>query len=463
MQAIIAIDAVRLDEAARLFEEAREFRRQTADTDFGDIDFMAAEGDILEGRVEEGLAAMLRVAYDARGARREGTGVTAFRWAAHMAVRVMDYPTAEIGIGEGLKYADEIEQSYCRHVLAATSAHVAWTQGRWNDAIPTAEIELVERGSRRGTLGSRDALGYVAFGRGQVERARTLLEASLEIGRSSAEVDLIVPPMWGLAETALVAREPQVAIDWCEEALEVARATGEQALLVPFVVTGVRACQALVRPDAAEAWLERVRAQLEGWTRASVALEHGEGLLRLQAGSTVSARGHLEAAIAGWDAIGRIWEGTWARLDLAACLIRSNRHADALPVLRAVQEVADRLDSPPLRSRCDELNSLARRRGVTDEPWRPLTTREFEVARLVAEGMTNAEIADELGLSPKTVSAHLEHILAKLGAMRRAEVATWVSTVRAPGMAGVVARDRGRPPLRSGRRETRTRKRRVAP
>ena len=119
-----------------------------------------------------------------------------------------------------------------------------------------------------------------------------------------------MPPMWGLAEPALVAREPQVAIDWCEEALEVARATGEQALLVPFVVTGVRACQALVRPDAAEAWLERVRAQLEGWTRASVALEHGEGLLRLQAGSTVSARGHLEAAIAGWDAIGRIWEGT---------------------------------------------------------------------------------------------------------------------------------------------------------
>ena len=267
-RAIIAIDAVRLDEAARLFEEAREFRRQSADTDFGDIDFMAAEADILEGRVEEGLAAMLRVAYDARGARRESTGVTAFRWAAHMAVRVMDYPTAEIGIGEGLKYADEIEQSYCRHVLAATSAHVAWTQGRWNDAIPTAEIELVERGSRRGTLGSRDALGYVAFGRGQVERARTLLEASLEIGRSSAEVDLIVPPMWGLAETALVAREPQVAIDWCEEALEVARATGEQALLVPFVVTGVRACQALVRPDAAEAWLERVRAQLEGWARA---------------------------------------------------------------------------------------------------------------------------------------------------------------------------------------------------
>jgi DNA-binding CsgD family transcriptional regulator len=66
---------------------------------------------------------------------------------------------------------------------------------------------------------------------------------------------------------------------------------------------------------------------------------------------------------------------------------------------------------------------------VTDEPWRPLTAREFEVARLVAEGRTNAEIAGELGLSPKTVSAHVEHILGKLGASRRAEIATWATTV----------------------------------
>ena len=63
-----------------------------------------------------------------------------------------------------------------------------------------------------------------------------------------------------------------------------------------------------------------------------------------------------------------------------------------------------------------------------DEPWRPLTVARVRGRRgLVAEGMTNAEIAEELGLSPKTVSAHLEHILAKLGAMRRAEVAAWVS------------------------------------
>jgi len=47
-------------------------------------------------------------------------------------------------------------------------------------------------------------------------------------------------------------------------------------------------------------------------------------------------------------------------------------------------------------------------------------------------GRTNAEIATELFVSPRTVGAHVEHILAKLGASRRAEIATWVATVLQP-------------------------------
>jgi DNA-binding CsgD family transcriptional regulator len=57
----------------------------------------------------------------------------------------------------------------------------------------------------------------------------------------------------------------------------------------------------------------------------------------------------------------------------------------------------------------------------------PLTAREFEVARLIAEGATNREIAERLVIAPKTASTHVEHILAKLGVSRRAEIAAWVS------------------------------------
>ena len=72
---------------------------------------------------------------------------------------------------------------------------------------------------------------------------------------------------------------------------------------------------------------------------------------------------------------------------------------------------------------------MARGRVAEEEPWRPLTAREYDVARLISEGRTNAEIADKLGIAPKTASSHVEHILAKLGASRRAEIAAWASTV----------------------------------
>src|SRR5204862_8353965 len=49
-----------------------------------------------------------------------------------------------------------------------------------------------------------------------------------------------------------------------------------------------------------------------------------------------------------------------------------------------------------------------------------LTRREVEVLRLVARGLSNKEIAERLVISPKTVSNHVEHIYAKIGASSRA-------------------------------------------
>ncbi|MGH9095314.1 MAG: response regulator transcription factor, partial [Acidimicrobiales bacterium] len=61
-----------------------------------------------------------------------------------------------------------------------------------------------------------------------------------------------------------------------------------------------------------------------------------------------------------------------------------------------------------------------------------LTTREHEVAALVAEGLTNGQIAAKLYISTKTASVHVSNILAKLGMRSRAEVAAWVVRPRPP-------------------------------
>ena len=65
----------------------------------------------------------------------------------------------------------------------------------------------------------------------------------------------------------------------------------------------------------------------------------------------------------------------------------------------------------------------APRRGRGD----PLTPREWEVAELVAQGLTNREIADRLVVAARTVDSHVAHILAKLGFSARAQVAAWVT------------------------------------
>jgi DNA-binding CsgD family transcriptional regulator/sugar lactone lactonase YvrE len=55
-----------------------------------------------------------------------------------------------------------------------------------------------------------------------------------------------------------------------------------------------------------------------------------------------------------------------------------------------------------------------------------LSRRELEVSRLVAEGLTNREIAARLFVSERTVDGHLEHVREKLGVNTRAQVAAWV-------------------------------------
>ncbi|MDP9861801.1 MULTISPECIES: ATP-binding protein [Streptosporangium] len=70
-----------------------------------------------------------------------------------------------------------------------------------------------------------------------------------------------------------------------------------------------------------------------------------------------------------------------------------------------------------------------------DSGWAPLTRREWEVAELVAEGLTNRQIAHRLMVLQRTVDSHVEHILAKLGFSARAQVAAWATRRRREGPA----------------------------
>ena len=398
-----------------------------------EADLTLARIDIVDGHHVTGLANGIRAAREAREAGFESVGVTGYRNLAIMAARIMDPRASELALQEGIQYADAIEQSHCRQMMATTAAILDWGAGRWDAADERARHELVDRGCRQGTIGSLDVIGLVALGRGRTDEARGWLEESLAAGRRIGEVQFILTPLWALAEVDLLAGDASAAVARCEEGLDIALTTGERALLIPFVVTGTRALLAARRPDEAERWRVRVADHLVDWDSvAGPGMAHAEGLVRLSSGSLTAAREALEMAIRGWTDRGRVWEATWARLDLAHGLMRSNRFAEAAALLAAARSTAETLESVPLMARADALARIGRGRGTVEEPWRPLTAREWEVARRIAEGMTNAEIAGELTIAPKTASAHVEHILAKLGVARRAEIATWVATVARP-------------------------------
>ena len=61
-----------------------------------------------------------------------------------------------------------------------------------------------------------------------------------------------------------------------------------------------------------------------------------------------------------------------------------------------------------------------------DDRSKRLTRREREVATLVAGGLGNREIAEQLFLSKRTVDSHIEHIFTKLGFSSRTQLATWI-------------------------------------
>jgi DNA-binding CsgD family transcriptional regulator len=119
--------------------------------------------------------------------------------------------------------------------------------------------------------------------------------------------------------------------------------------------------------------------------------------------------------------------------DLGAQLAATDREAsiEALGgALTIYSGIGASWDAGRVRSRLRALG--VRRRIAAAEPethgWAALTAAEIAVARLVAEGLTNRDVADRLFLSPHTVNSHLRHVFTKLRINSRVELVRFVSS-----------------------------------
>jgi DNA-binding CsgD family transcriptional regulator len=130
-------------------------------------------------------------------------------------------------------------------------------------------------------------------------------------------------------------------------------------------------------------------------------------------------RAALDAEVGSWP-----FERSRMQLLLGSRLRRRKGIQEARELLRAAQAGFDSLGAPPWAEQArDDLRAA----GVSSRPsapplWSSLSAQELQVARMVAEGLSNRQIAERLYLSHRTVASHLYRIFPKLGITSRAQL-----------------------------------------
>ena len=191
----------------------------------------------------------------------------------------------------------------------------------------------------------------------------------------------------------------------------------------PWLVTDLVLCAlaagvspARVRDELFGGWLEGVAERDELWALSAGLLSHAEG-------DNVAAVAALQPLLDTPDP--RLYVPLIAsmRLVLASARLALGDRRGAADAARQAAHV-DLAGWPGWRR--DRAEALLRRlEGRIGRADGELTHREREVASLIAEGLTNGQVAERLYISPKTAAVHVSNILMKLGLSGRAEVAAW--------------------------------------
>jgi DNA-binding CsgD family transcriptional regulator len=145
-------------------------------------------------------------------------------------------------------------------------------------------------------------------------------------------------------------------------------------------------------------------------------------------GDYAGALADLEHAIQACTDNGAAAFTVEAQLELARALLTRSGPGDvrrARDLATAAADRADLLGMTPFAAAGHELSA-----SLSAPASSGLTVRELEVARLVADGLTNRAIATRLVVSERTAANHVQHILVKLGLANRSQIASWVRTSR---------------------------------
>ena len=390
-------------------------------------------------------AAVLAAMGDPRGweavaevSRTDGHGRLCLDWVrACTNVGVSAFYLGHYQRAEGL-VADALAGSsgagYLRLVdaLDSTTLLLAWAAGRWKGLEHEARrVWEGPTGLAPSVLQAGLVLGSLLEARGEGVEAETILTVVSDVGPRCGGVPIMAAAAAGLARLDLARSEPEAAASKAIAALDIVARKGIWVWAADVAPVAVEALIACGNIREAVDWVGRLGRGLEGRDAPAATAAHD-----VCAGLTAEANGRPEEADrrfsdaqTAFERMPRPYEAAQARERRGRSLFEQDRDCGSSLLLDALEDF-NRLGASWDQAR---VTRVLRQRGVALRyPFRggqrsygeELSPREREVAEMAATGLSNAEIADQLYLSTRTVEHHLSRALRKLGLRSRHKLAT---------------------------------------
>jgi DNA-binding CsgD family transcriptional regulator len=331
---------------------------------------------------------------------------------------------------DGLAAAQRDLQGWALHIFETWRGRLLFQTGRLEDAAAILEGQLSPE-QEEGHQSVLDAAGVVALGRialhlgdrrrqqSTAELARMMLEQSPPSFRRNA--------VWLLALQSMAEGDAAGARAWLcalgeEERKSVVPSFPPDGTDEPHLVRIAIAAEDDELAASAVASAERRSELNPGVRTAAATAAHARGLLD-------ESEQELARAVELFEAGPRPLALASALEDLGAARIRRGATEDGVGVLdrglTLYGNAGAAWDAGRVRSRLRAQGVRRRLVSVPDRPesgWDAMTDSELGVARLVAQGLTNREVAEKLFVSPHTVNSHLRQIFAKLNINSRVEL-----------------------------------------
>lgn len=331
-------------------------------------------------------------------------------------------------LGEGFDWLTrvlEVESSN-REVRAAalvTRARLSRRRGDYvtarHDAEESAaisrELGLIPDLARAVTI-----LGILSSTVGDLASAAKYFNESYELAERLGDRDRLASSLNNIALVEAALGDHKSALAKAERASEAAVEIGDRFLKANVLDTVARinfylGNREIARSSYTEALT--ISSEFHDTTNIADCLE-GMALLALSGGDASRTIVLISAAEALRAATGELRNAEWSR-DVVEGEARAKAKLGRSAVETARRQGAAMSMEEAVRFAVGAA-ALDRRDGTSR-----LTDRETEVARLMATGLTNAELAARLGISARTVDAHIEHIRNKLGLRTRSQIAVW--------------------------------------